>query len=56
LHGFIRIHRSHLVNLDDIVKYIKSAGGMVEMKSGEKLKVSPKYKGELLSKLLQNKL
>lgn len=55
-HGFFRIHRSHLVNLDNVVRYIKTAGGMVELKSGEKLKVSSKYKEELLNKLLQNKL
>jgi two-component system LytT family response regulator len=55
-HGFFRIHRSHLVNLDDVVKYIKASGGMVEMKSGEMLKVSPKYKNELLGRLLHNKI
>lgn len=55
-HGFFRIHRSHLVNLENVVKYIKTGGGMVEMQSGETLKVSPKYKDSLLSKLLQNKL
>lgn len=54
--GFIRIHRSHLVNLVNVVRYIKSQGGYVELKSGEKLKVSPKHKDELLNKLLYNKL
>jgi len=55
-HGFIRIHRSHLVNLLNVVRYIKSEGGMVELKSGELLKVSPKHKEELLNKILYNKL
>ena len=54
--GFIRIHRSHLVNLANVVRYIKAQGGMVELKTGELLKVSPKYKDDLLNKLLYNKL
>jgi two-component system LytT family response regulator len=54
--GFIRIHRSHLVNLVDVVRYIKAQGGMVELRTGELLKVSPKYKEDLLNKLLYNKL
>lgn len=55
-HGFSRIHRSHLINLKNVVRYLKSGGGMVEMKSGEILKVSSKYKDELLNRLLHNRL
>ena len=54
--GFIRIHRSHLVNIFNVVRYIKSDGGMVELKTGEVLKVSPKHKEDLLKKILFNKL
>lgn len=54
--GFIRIHRSHLVNLANVVRYIKAQGGLVELKTGELLKVSIKYKDDLLNKLLSNKL
>lgn len=54
--GFIRIHRSHLVNLVNVVRYIKAQGGLVELRTGEQLKVSPKYKDDLLNKLLYNKL
>lgn len=54
--GFIRIHRSHLVNILNVVRYIKSDGGMVELKTGEQLKVSPKYKEAVLNKILFNKL
>ena len=55
-HGFVRIHRSHLVNILYVVRYIKSEGGMVELKTGELLKVSPKHKENLLNKILFNKL
>jgi two-component system LytT family response regulator len=54
--GFVRIHRSHLVNLANIVHYIKAKGGAVELKTGEHLKVSPKHKEDLLNRLLYNKL
>ena len=54
--GFVRIHRSHLVNLVNVVRYIKAQGGMVELRTGELLKVSPKHKVNLLNKLLYNKL
>jgi len=54
--GFIRIHRSHLVNAVNVVRYIKAQGGSVELRSGEQLKVSSKYKDELLNKLLCHKL
>ncbi|MGD9931164.1 MAG: LytR/AlgR family response regulator transcription factor [Mangrovibacterium sp.] len=55
-HGFCRIHRSHLVNLDCVVRYIKTDGGLVETIDRSMLKVSPKYKDELLDRLLQNRL
>lgn len=54
--GFIRIHRSHLVNLENVVRYIKAKGGMIELKTGELLKVSTKHKDNLLNVLLYNKL
>ena len=55
-HGFFRIHRSHLVNLNCISRYVKTDGGMVEMTDKSQLKVSPKFKDELLDRLLYNKL
>jgi len=55
-HGFFRIHRSHLVNLGCISRYVKTDGGMVEMIDKSQLKVSPKFKDELLDLLLHNKL
>lgn len=55
-HGFYRIHRSHLVNLKDVTKFLKTDGGIVEMSDKSQLRVSPKFKDELLNKLLNNKL
>lgn len=55
-HGFCRIHRSHLVNLKYVERYLKTDGGIVEMSDKSQLRVSPKYKDDLLDKLLHNKL
>lgn len=55
-HGFYRIHRSHLVNLKDVTKFLKTDGGIVEMTDKSQLRVSPKFKDELLDKLLNNRL
>lgn len=55
-HGFFRIHRSHLINLKNVNRYLKSDGGMVEMNDKTQLPVSPKFKDELLTRLLYNRL
>lgn len=50
---FIRIHNSHLVNLDFVVDYISKDGGMLTLLSGEKIPVGPAYKPGLLKLLGQ---
>ncbi len=46
--GFCRIHRSTLVNLDYITKYIKGRGGQVKLKNGKVLDVAESRKKRLL--------
>ena len=55
-HGFFRIHRSHLISLKNVNRYLKTDGGLVEMTDKTQLPVSPKYKDELLTRLLYNRL
>jgi len=55
-HGFFRIHRSHLINLKNVNRYLKSDGGLVEMNDKTQLPVSPKFKDELLNRLLYNRI
>jgi two-component system, LytTR family, response regulator len=55
-HGFFRIHRSHLISLKNVNRYLKTDGGMVEMVDKTQLPVSPKFKDELLNRLLYNRL
>jgi len=52
-HGFIRIHKSHLVNINFVKKYIKGDGGWVEMYDGSKIEVSRRKK-ETLMEILGN--
>ena len=47
---FIRIHKSHLVNLQYITKYIKGKGGQVRMSDDSIVDVSPTRKKELLER------
>ncbi|MEM8892526.1 MAG: LytTR family DNA-binding domain-containing protein, partial [Bacteroidota bacterium] len=46
--GFIRIHKSHLVNMEYIVGYKKGKGGQVSMKNGDMVDVAPSRKKDLL--------
>lgn len=54
--GFFRIHRSHLINLKNVNRYLKTDGGMVEMKDKTQLPISPKFKDEFLNRLLYNRI
>ncbi|WP_411030111.1 LytR/AlgR family response regulator transcription factor [Spongiimicrobium sp. 3-5] len=46
---FARIHKSYLVNVNEVVKYRKGKGGSVEISNGKELLVSAAKKKTLLS-------
>ena len=48
---FVRVHRSHLVNLDYVEKFVKSDGGYLVMKNKDTIPVSRKYRDDLDDKL-----
>ncbi len=50
-HGFIRIHKSFLVNINHICKYIKGEGGWVIMSDDAQIMVSRRKKEQLLQAL-----
>lgn len=52
-HSFIRVHRSFLVNLDEVEKYVKADGGYVVMSDGSHIFISRNKKEELLRRLVQ---
>lgn len=49
--NFFRIHRSHLIHLNHIKKYIKGEGGYVIMSDGSQVEVSRRKKQEFLDKI-----
>ncbi|MEO6347706.1 MAG: LytTR family DNA-binding domain-containing protein [Aquaticitalea sp.] len=47
--SFARVHKSYLVNVNEIVKYVKGKGGSVVLSNGKQIMVSASKKAELLS-------
>ena len=47
-HRFIRIHRSHLINPDYVVRYNKGKGGSVTMKNNRELEMSSERRHQFL--------
>jgi len=52
-YGFLRIHQSHLVNLQCISAFIKTDGGYLMLKNGENVPVSVRKKAEVIEILDQ---
>ena len=55
-YSFTRVHHSHLVNLNEVEKYMKGEGGYLLMSDGKTVDVSRSRKEILLKKLQPNKL
>ncbi len=49
--SFIRVHHSHLVNINCIKKYLKGAGGQLVMEDGSIIPVSKSKKNSFLERL-----
>ena len=54
-HSFIRVHRSFVVNLEEVEKYVKGDGGYLVMSDGSEILISRNKKEELLKKLVSGK-
>lgn len=50
-HSFLRVHNSHVVNLNAIIRYVKGEGGYLVMTDGSNVDVSRSRKELLLQKL-----
>jgi len=50
---FLRIHKSYLLNLQHIVRYVKADGGYIEVVGGDQLSVS-RTKRAVIKELFQN--
>jgi two-component system LytT family response regulator len=49
--GMIRVHQSHLVNINYIDRFVKKDGGYLLLKEGTKIPVSPILKKQVLQAL-----
>ncbi|MCO6494994.1 MAG: response regulator transcription factor [Bacteroidetes bacterium] len=49
--GFYRVHKSYLINLNQMKKYVRGDGGYVIMKNGDSVDVSKRRKEGFLSNL-----
>lgn len=47
--SFARVHKSYLVNVKEVIKYVKGKGGSVILSNGKEIMVSASKKAELLS-------
>ncbi|MGJ8591080.1 MAG: LytR/AlgR family response regulator transcription factor [Aquaticitalea sp.] len=47
--SFARVHKSYLVNVNEIVKYVKGKGGSVVLSNGKEISVSASRKSDLLA-------
>jgi two-component system, LytTR family, response regulator len=47
---FVRVHKSHLINLQYLKRYKKGKGGQVTMSDGSEIEVSPSKKKDLLQR------
>jgi two-component system LytT family response regulator len=53
--GFLRVHKSHLINLNHVVKYTRGKGGQLTMSNNAVIDVSPNRKDELMEKFERGK-
>ncbi|MCK9481362.1 MAG: LytTR family DNA-binding domain-containing protein [Bacteroidia bacterium] len=49
--GFYRVHKSYLINLNEMKKYLRGEGGYVVMSNGDNVEVSKRKKEGFLSNL-----
>ncbi|MCF6171277.1 MAG: LytTR family DNA-binding domain-containing protein [Bacteroidales bacterium] len=53
--SFVRVHQSHLINLDFVVRYIKGEGGTVVMDDGSEVEISRRKRELFLKRMLLQK-
>lgn len=50
-HPFLRIHRSHIINMNCVTSYLKSNGGSVILSDGDEVEISESYKSRFIDYL-----
>lgn len=49
--NFVRVHKTHIINLDHLTKFMKNDGGYIIMSDGSQVEVSRRKKQELMDRL-----
>ena len=49
-YDFVRVHKSHLININCVKQYKKGKGGQVMLSDGKEVPVSPSKKSNFLEK------
>ncbi len=49
--AFVRVHRSHLINMEQVKRYLKGEGGFAVMTDGSEVEISRRRKSEFLTLL-----
>ena len=52
-YSFLRVHQSHLINLDEIKSFIKADGGYIRMKDGSSVSISRQRRNYVMEILKQ---
>jgi two-component system LytT family response regulator len=55
-HGYFRVHNSHIINLKEVRKMIKTDGGYAVMNDDSMIAISPKKKDEFISLMAERNL
>ncbi|MBN1767328.1 MAG: response regulator transcription factor [Prolixibacteraceae bacterium] len=50
-HNFLRVHQSHLINLNEVKSYIKTDGGYIKMKDGSTVNISRQRRNWVVDQL-----
>lgn len=51
--GFFRVHRSHIINVKKVKKFIRSDGNFIEMEDGSRVEIARRKKDEFLEMMNQ---
>ena len=52
--GFVRIHKSYVVNLEHITEYLRGEGGSVLLTGGQEIEVSRRKKEVLMQRMKEH--
>lgn len=56
-YSFLRVHKTHLVNLKHVVSYLKNDGGILQLTNGDSISISRRRKETVLQEMkIMNKI